>query len=315
MSHNHDHGVGTANEHRLWIVLGLTTAFMIAEIVGGMLTNSLALISDAAHMFTDAAALAIALVAIRIGKRAADHKRTFGYYRFEILAAALNALVLFFVAAYILYEAYQRFHAPPAVHPLGMLGIAAIGLLVNFVGMRLLKSGAASSLNVKGAYLEVWADALGSLGVIAAGIIIHFTGWTWVDALVAVAIGLWVLPRTWKLLRESLNILLEGVPSDMALNDIEQALLTVPGVQGIHDLHVWALTSGKNSLTVHLVIDMGAAQQGVLQAAARLLEERFKLTHTTIQVEAAACAQQFAHEPSPEQDHDHAHPEHRHGGR
>ncbi len=302
MSHNHDHGAGRANERSLWIVFGLTTAFMVAEVVGGLLTNSLALISDAAHMFTDAAALAIALAAIRIGKRAADRKRTFGYSRFEILAAALNAVVLFFVAAYILYEGYSRFRTPPEVQPLGMLGIAFVGLGVNLLGMHLLRDRAESSLNMKGAYLEVWADALGSFGVILAAVVIYITGWTWVDALVAVAIGLWVLPRTWKLLRESFNILLEGVPSDMALDDIEQALLAVPGVQGIHDLHVWALTSGKNSLTVHAVIDPGAEEQQVLQAAARMLEQRFKLMHTTIQVEAAACEQEFAH-------HTHAHHE------
>ena len=303
MSHDHDHGARTANERSLWIVLALTTAFMLAEVVGGLLTNSLALISDAAHMFTDAAALAIALAAIRIGKRAADHKRTFGYYRFEILAAAFNAVVLFLVAGYILYEAYRRFRTPPEIQPIGMLVIAAIGLGVNLLGMRILRGGAESSLNVKGAYLEVWADMLGSLGVILAGAIIYFTGWAWVDAIVAVAIGLWVLPRTWKLLRESLNILLEGVPSGLALNDIEQALLAVPGVQAIHDLHVWALTSGRNSLTVHAVLAPGAAEQQVLDAAARMLEQRFHLTHTTIQVESAACAQEFAHD---------AHAHHRH---
>lgn len=157
---------------------------------------------------------------------------------------------------------------------------------------------------MKGAYLEVWADALGSVGVIIAGVIIHFTGWTWVDASVAVAIGLWVLPRTWKLLRESFNILLEGVPSDIALDEIEQALLAVPGVQGIHDLHVWALSSGKNSLTVHAVIDPGAREQQVLQAAARMLEQRFELRHTTIQVEVAACGQEFAHHAQAHRRHD-----------
>ena len=307
MSHDHDHGARSANERNLWIVLVLTAVFMVAEVVGGLLTNSLALISDAAHMFTDAAALAIALAAIGIGKRAADHKRTFGYYRFEILAAAFNAVVLFLVAGYILYEAVQRFRSPPEIQPVGMLAIAAIGLVVNLVGMRILRGGAESSLNVKGAYLEVWADMLGSLGVIFAGVVIYFTGWAWVDAVVAVALGLWVVPRTWKLLKESLNILLEGVPAGMALNDIEQALLAVPGVQAIHDLHVWALTSGKNSLTVHAVLAPGAAEQQVLRSAARMLEERFQLTHTTIQVEAAACAQEQAHSVRAEPHHDHSH--------
>ena len=201
MSHDHDHGAHQANERSLWIVLVLTTVFMAAEVAGGLLTNSLALISDAAHMFTDAAALAIALAAIRIGKRAADHKRTFGYYRFEILAAAFNAVVLFLVAGYILYEAYQRFRSPPEIQPIGMLAIAAIGLAVNLVGMRILRGGAESSLNVKGAYLEVWADMLGSVGVLFAGAVIYYTVWTWLDAVVAVAIGLWVVPRTRTLLK------------------------------------------------------------------------------------------------------------------
>ena len=292
---SHDHGVRDANERSLGIVLGLTAGFMVAEVAGGLLTGSLALISDAAHMFTDAAALAIALGAIKIGKRAADHKRTFGYYRFEILAAAFNATVLFFVAAYILYEAYQRLRNPPEIHSLGMLGIAVIGLAVNFAGMRILQHGKESSLNLKGAYLEVWSDMLGSLGVILAAVIIYFTQWTWVDAAVAAGIGLWVLPRTWTLLKDSLNILLEGVPSGMSLDEIEQALLAVPGVVEIHDLHVWALTSGKNSLTVHLVVRDGSEEQAVLQAATALLASRFALRHATVQIEAAACEMKDTH--------------------
>jgi len=287
MSAGRDHGASTANERNLWIVLVLTTSFMLAEIVGGVITKSLALISDAAHMFTDAAALAIALAAVRVGKRAADHKRTFGYYRFEILAAAFNAVLLFLVAAYILYEAYQRFLSPPEIQSVGMLVIAGIGLVVNFVGMGMLRSGAGSSLNVKGAYLEVWADMLGSLGVIVAAVVIHFTRWAWVDPLVAAAIGLWVLPRTWKLLSESLNILLEGVPLDVNLHEIESALLAIPGVREIHDLHVWALSSGRNSLTVHAVLAVGGDEQSALGAISRTLAERFSIRHTTIQVETA----------------------------
>ena len=310
MSAEHDHGARTANERSLWVVLGLTTTYMIAEVAGGLLTNSLALISDAAHMFTDAAALAIALAAIRIGKRAADHKRTFGYYRFEILAAAFNAVVLFLVAAYILYEAYQRFRNPPEIQSVGMLIIATIGLAVNFAGMRILQRGSETSLNVKGAYLEVWADMVGSVGVILAAVIIYFTQWAWVDAVLAAGIGLWVLPRTWKLLKESLNILLEGVPLGIALDEIEQALLAVPGVRDIHDLHVWALTSGKNSLTVHVVLADGGDEQTVLRSATDMLAERFTIRHATVQVEAAACdieeTHGGAHSLGGKHDHDHA---------
>lgn len=307
MSSGHDHGARTANERNLWIVLGLTTAYMAAEVAGGIIFNSLALISDAAHMFTDAAALAIALVAIRIGKRAADHQRTFGYYRFEILAAALNAVALFFVAGYILYEAFQRFRAPPEIQSVGMLIVASIGLGVNLIGMRMLSGGAESSLNVKGAYLEVWADMVGSLGVILAAVIIYFTRWTWVDAAVAAGLGLWVLPRTWKLLSESINILLEGVPQGLALDEIEQALLAVPGVREIHDLHVWALSSGKNSLTVHVVLAEGGGAQAVLLAATELLATRFAIRHATVQVEGVACGVDETHGSAHVAGHKHIH--------
>ena len=213
MSATHTHALPTSqNEKFLWIALGLTSSFLIAEVIGGIVTGSLALLSDAAHMFTDASALAISLAAMRIAKRPADLRRTFGYHRFEILAAAFNAILLFLVAFYILYEAYQRFNFPAEVQPIGMLVIASIGLIVNLISMRLLSAGKDTSLNVKGAYLEVWSDMLGSIGVIAGALMIRFTGWVWVDSAIAVAIGLWVLPRTWMLLKESLNILLEGVP-------------------------------------------------------------------------------------------------------
>ena len=213
MSASHAHGIpSTDNERALRIALALTGSFLIAEVIGGVLTGSLALISDAAHMLTDTAALAIALAAIRIARRPADRRRTYGYHRFEILAAAFNALLLFAVALYILVEAYRRFTSPPEIHSVGMLVVASIGLIVNLISIRLLSGGQSDSLNVKGAYLEVWSDLLGSIGVIVGAVVIQLTGWSWVDPLVAVAIGLWVLPRTWILLKDSLNILLEGVP-------------------------------------------------------------------------------------------------------
>ena len=306
MSHDHDHGIRQAGERGLWMALGLTTAYMVAELIGGVLTSSLALISDAAHMFTDAAGLAIALAAIHIARRAADHKRSFGYYRFEILAAALNALVLLGVGAYVLYEAYLRFRQPPEIHSTAMLVIGGAGLVVNFLGMRLLRQGAETSLNMKGAYLEMWSDMLGSLGVIVAAVVIQLTGWAGIDALVAACIALWVLPRCWSLLRDSLHILLEGVPAGISLHEIEHALHAVPGVQGVHDLHVWALTSGRNSLTVHLVLDANTAQEPVRRDAARMLQDRFRLTHTTIQVELQTCEQAFACGPHAEEHH-HSH--------
>lgn len=291
MSASHDHALPTTgNEKRLWIALGLTSSFMIAEVVAGILTNSLALISDAAHMLTDAAALAIALAAVQIGKRKADSLRTFGYYRFEILAAAFNCLMLFGVAIYILVEAYFRFKSPPEVQTGAMMLVAILGLFVNLISMKLLQSGKDASLNVKGAYLEVWSDMLGSLGVIIGAIIIRYTGWTTVDAIIAVLIGLWVLPRTWILLKESLNILLEGVPSGMDIVEVRKSISAVSGVASVHDLHVWALTSGKPSLTVHVVHEPSSAPESVREAINAVLADRFAIFHTTLQMESVPCS-------------------------
>lgn len=291
MGAGHSHAPASrANEKNLKIALVLTGTYMLAEIIGAFITGSLALLSDAAHMFTDVAGLAIALVAIQIGKRPADTARTYGYYRFEILAAALNASILFLVAFYILYEAYQRFQIPREIESMGMLVVAVIGLIVNLIGLRLLQAGSKENLNVKGAYLEAWSDMLGSLGVIIAAITIHFTGWWLVDPIVAVGIGLWVLPRTWLLLKQSVNILLEGVPEGIELAQIEEALQSIPGVSDVHDLHVWAITSGKVSLTAHLLVD-AVRQNGdqVVKQASEMLEERFHIAHSTIQIEMENC--------------------------
>ena len=291
MGKGSEHALPAAgNEKALRYALMLTGGFMLAEVIGGLMLNSLALLSDAAHMFTDVAALAIALAAIRVGRRAVDDKRTFGYHRFEILAAAFNALLLFGVAAYILYEAWQRWSNPPQVQTSGVLVIAVLGTIVNLVSMRLLTSGKDSSLNVKGAYLEVWSDLLGSIGVIVGALVILFTGWNWVDTVIAVAIGLWVLPRTWILLKETLNILLEGVPEGIDLPALRQALLGLPGVISLHELHVWAVSSAKTSVSAHIVYNPQSANAGtMLEAVNRLLTKQFEITHTTIQLETEAC--------------------------
>ncbi len=293
MGSGHSHAVNAAQHERpLWAALGLTTIFLVAEVIGGILTNSLALLSDAAHMFTDTAALGISLAAIHIGKRPADRLRTFGYYRFEILGAALNAILLFLVALYILYEAWQRLRQPPEIQSGAMLMIAMLGLVINLISMRLLSAGQEHSLNVKGAYLEVWSDMLGSIGVIVGAVVIRYTGWAWVDSAVAVAIGLWVLPRTWTLLKASMNVLLEGVPDGIELAAVESALLDVPGVASVHDLHVWAITSGKPSLTVHVVSDRAAGGWPTLLSAVRsAIETKFGIHHSTVQIEATPCEQ------------------------
>lgn len=289
--HGHSHAAG-ANERSLKIALGLTATFLVVELVAGVVTQSLALISDAAHMFTDTAALVIALMAVRMGKRAADAKRTFGYHRFEILAAAFNAMLLFGVAVYIGFEAYLRLKSPPEVQATGMLVVALIGMAVNLVSMRMLAGGKDASLNMKGAYLEAWSDMLGSLGVVIGALVIKFTGWLWVDSAVAVLIALWVLPRTWSLLRASVNILLEGVPEGIDLAKVREALLTVPGVTSIHDLHVWALTSGKVSLTVHVVNEPAVnAETSILPEVRRRLADLFAITHITVQCELEPCHQ------------------------
>jgi len=316
-NHAHNHAAG-ANEKSLRIALALTALFLAVEVVAGLVTQSLALLSDAAHMFTDVAALAIALVAIQIGKRPADKRRTFGYYRFEILAAAFNAILLFLVAIYIVVEAWKRLFAPVEIQSTTMLAVAVMGLIVNMISMRLLSQGKDSSLNVKGAYLEVWADMLGSVGVILGALVIWFTGWAWVDSLVAVAIGVWVLPRTWVLLKSSLNILLEGVPEDVDIDAVERTILAVPGVLSIHDLHVWSLTSGKPSLTVHAVVDpVIDAENEVVPAIRRALFDTHRIGHTTVQCERVPCeplpwAEHFdghgnVGEGHADHDHDHDH--------
>jgi cobalt-zinc-cadmium efflux system protein len=293
MGSGHSHAAQPGQSERpLWIALILTTAFLVAEIIGGIITNSLALISDAAHMFTDTAALAISLAAIRVGKRPADSVRTYGYYRFEILAAAFNALLLFMVALYILYEAYQRLHTPPEIQSGTMLLVAAFGLVVNLISMRLLSSGKDSSLNVKGAYLEVWSDMLGSIGVIIGALVIRYTGWSWVDSVIAVGIGLWVLPRTWTLLKASMNVLLEGVPEGLGIAEVNDAIAGVPGVASVHDLHVWSITSGKASLTVHVVQQADVADpQALLTAIRQLVASKYDIHHSTIQIETTPCEQ------------------------
>ncbi|MDP3606418.1 MAG: cation diffusion facilitator family transporter, partial [Polaromonas sp.] len=290
MSAGHSHAIPeNKKETTLWVALILTSTFLVAEAAAGLILNSLALLADAAHMFTDAAALAIALAAVRIARRPADARRTYGYHRFEILAAAFNALLLFGVAIYILYEAYQRFRSPGEVQTTGMLVVATIGLVINLISMRLLSAGKDSSLNIKGAYLEVWSDMLGSLGVIVAAILIRFTGWSWIDTLVAAGIGLWVLPRTWILLKESLNILLEGTPEGLSLDDVTTAMMGVAGVTDVHDLHVWVLTSGKNSLTAHVVRRSDVAPAQIIENIQTLVAKRFEVFHTTIQCELEAC--------------------------
>ena len=308
--HDHSHAAVTeGNIKKLTIALILTSTFLVVEVVAGLITQSLALLSDAAHMFTDAAALAIALVAIKIAKRPADNKRTFGYQRFEILAALFNASMLFFVAMYILYEAYQRFTQPPEIQSVGMLIVASLGLIINLISMKLLMSSAAESLNMKGAYLEVLSDALGSVAVIVGAVVIYFTNWYWVDTILAVAIGFWVLPRTWILLKQSINILLEGVPEEVDIEKLRNDLLGLDGVESIHQLKVWAITSKNIHLTVHLFAP-GADRNQLHRAAIEMLSHEHGIAEVTLQIEddeEMNSQHTHQHDEKAEQDPSHQH--------
>lgn len=286
--HDHDH-TRDAKPAQLAKALAITGCFLVVEVAGGILTGSLALLSDAAHMFTDTAALAIALTAVQLARMPPDTRRTFGYQRFEIIAAALNAVMLFCVALYILFEAYQRFLAPPQIKSIGMLVVAAIGLLANLVAMRVLFAGKDSDVNMRGAYLEVWSDMLGSLGVLLAAAVVWVSGWTVVDTLTAVGIGLWVLPRAWSLLGETVNVLLEGVPRGIDLAELADAIGAAPGVAGLHDLHVWALTSNQTSLSAHLVLTPGVDPDNVRMDVTRMLAMKFAIRHVTLQTEGVDC--------------------------
>lgn len=284
--HDHSHNSPLTSERRLWIALGLTCTFLIVEVVASLLTGSLALLSDAGHMATDVAALGIALLAIKLGKRPADSKRSFGYRRLEILAAALNAAGLFLVAAYVLYEALQRFAIPQAVDSRAMLVVAVFGLVVNAISMLLLRGGSTESLNVRGAYLEVWADFLGSIAVLLGAALIWLTGNTWIDPAVAVLIALWVLPRGWQLLKSALHVLLEGTPEGVDPDGVRGTLLAIPNVVAIHDLHIWSVTTGVPLLSAHLQVREKDAWESTLLAARSALAMRHHISHATLQPEA-----------------------------
>jgi cobalt-zinc-cadmium efflux system protein len=291
MSHDHDHGIEQIRHERpLWWAFGLTTTFLVVEVVGAWLTNSLALLSDAAHMATDSMALVIALVAVRLSRRPPDARRTFGYARFEAIGAMVNGLLLFGVAAYILIDAVGRLAQPPEVLATGMLVVATAGLMVNLVAMRLLRAGSGESLNVKGAYLEVWSDMLGSVAVLVAAVIIGFTGWTLVDPILAVLIGLWVLPRTWTLLRDAGHVLMNGVPDGIDLDALRQTLGSQRGVVEVHDLHVWSLASNRPTASAHVVIDGGVDGEALRRGLEGVLRQSFGIGHSTLQLESRPCA-------------------------
>ena len=281
-----------ANTRSLSIVLVLVAVYMVAEVVGGLLTNSLALLADAGHMLSDAAALGLALFALWFATRPAPSNRTYGYYRVEILAALANGATLVAVAAFILIEAYERLWNPPVVQGGAMMAVAAGGLVVNLVALRLLQAGRGESLNLRGAWLHVLTDALGSIQAIGAGALIVFFGWTWADPVASVLIGLLVLYSAWGVVSASVSVLMESAPGNVDVDAVHDALRGVPGVAEVHDLHVWSITSGMPALSVHLVASPGAERwDDLLGHAGEMLRERFGVAHATIQVEGECGGQ------------------------
>jgi cobalt-zinc-cadmium efflux system protein len=278
----------SASERRLMAVLVLTGVYMLAEVVGGFVTGSLALLADSGHLLGDFLGLAMAVAAIRFSRRPATAGKTYGFYRAEILAALINSVALLFVALWILYAAWQRLNEPVAteINALAMLLVACGGLIVTLVGVALLHRGAQESLNVRGAFLEVLGDLLGSIGTILAAVIILYTGWTPADSLISALIGVFVIPRAWALLRSVVDVLLESTPHHLNMPLIETAMRAQPGVESIHDMHIWSITSGFDAMSGH-VRSNGRPSEDVLHDLRTLLRDRFGITHVTLQVESA----------------------------
>jgi cobalt-zinc-cadmium efflux system protein len=293
--HGHGHATaGGAHRGRLLGVLAITASVLVAELIGSAITGSLALLADAGHMATDLAGILLAVLAVTFAARPVTPERTFGYYRLEILAAVVNAVLLFGVAVFVMIEAARRWSEPPEVAGGLMLVFAIVGLLANLAGMALLRSGAQDSLNVRGAYLEVLGDLLGSAAVIVAALVITFTGWERADVVASVAVALMILPRTWMLLREAVDVLLEATPRGIDVAEVRRHIVETPGVLDAHDLHVWTITSGMPVLSVHVVVADEVLAEGsggqVLDTLGRCLSTHFDVEHCTFQLEPAGHA-------------------------
>ncbi|TCJ03668.1 cation diffusion facilitator family transporter [Cytobacillus praedii] len=283
--HNHSHG-HTGNKKALFLSFLLIASFMIVEVVGGLLTNSLALLSDAGHMLSDAAALGLSLFAIKLGERKASSSKTYGYKRFEIIAAALNGLTLIVISVYIFYEAFQRFWNPPEVLSGGMLIISTIGLLINIVAAWILMRGdKEENLNVRSAFLHVIGDMLGSVGAIIAALLMIFFGWGIADPIASVIVAILILISGWRVMKESFHILMEGTPANLEMDKVKSSLLRIPGVKEVHDMHIWSITSGMPMLSCHMVIEGAGVHDTILHRTQTILHDDFEIEHSTIQIE------------------------------
>jgi cobalt-zinc-cadmium efflux system protein len=281
--HNHSEGRSAQQTHLL-IVLLMTGTFMVIEVVGGLLTGSLALMADAGHMLTDIAALGLSAFAMWMAARPSTPEKSYGYHRAEILAAVTNAVVLLLLAIWILYEAYRRVFEPPHVLGVPMLLLGLVGLAVNVASMKLLADESVSSLNVHSAYLEVLSDAISSVGVILGGVTIWLTGWFLIDPFLSAGISVFIVWRTWALLTQAVHVLMEGVPTHLDAKEVGQAMAGVPGVKGIHDLHIWTITSGLDALSAHVVVAVGEDRDEVLGLLQSLLRDRWRINHATLQI-------------------------------
>ena len=289
--HNHQNHKHPSGNRELIIALAIVLAIMVLEIAGGVLSHSLALIGDAGHMLVDALGLGIALFALTIARKPATITKTYGNHRAEIIAALENGTTLILVAAYIFYEAYQRFLDPPTVQAPLMLLIAVIGLVANCIGILLLKRASHRSLNIKAAFWHVLGDTISSVGVIVAGIIIAITGWRYADPLVAILIGIIILWGAVRITRESMEILLEAVPKHIHINAVDESIRQVTGVEDVHDLHIWTITSGIYAMSAHVRItdQMVSKSTEVVRIINEKLENQFSINHTTIQLECESC--------------------------
>jgi cobalt-zinc-cadmium efflux system protein len=285
MAHDHAPSAAGAHRGRLTAVFAVTLVILVVELVGAALSGSLALLADAGHVLADGAGVGLALLAIRFAARPASPQRTFGYYRLEILAAVVNAVLLFGVAGFVLVEAWRRLTEPPAVASGLMLAVAAVGLVANAVSMWLLRDGQRHSLNLRGAYLEVWGDLLGSVAVLAAAAVIALTGFRAADPIASAVIAVAILPRTWRLLREAVDVLLEAAPKGVDLAEVRRHLIETPGVTDVHDLHAWTITSGLPVLSVHVVLERDADAGQVLDGLGACLAGHFDIEHSTFQLE------------------------------
>lgn len=295
--HKHDAGGGNSQARPIAITLALVVLYMCLEVIGGVMSGSLALLADAGHMLSDAGALALTLFAMKFARRPPTPQRTYGYYRAEILAALANGATLGAVALFIFVEAYERFSEPPQVEAPLMLAVASGGLLINAAGLWFLRGSHDASLNLRGAWLHVLTDALGSVQAIVAGLLIWSLGWNWVDPLASVLIAALVIYSSWALVRQSVAVLMEGAPGHINVDEVHSALLALPDVSAIHDLHVWTITSGYIALSVHLTCVNPDHHESVLTSAQDILANRFGIRHATIQIDRDPSCERTAHPP------------------